>query len=424
MRYFSLFSGVGGFEIGIENAYANKGLEHEPLQGNSVPGRQEAIDRAGMDNKLSRESCGDGLERGSRPTCIGQSEIDHHASAVLKHRFPNVTNYGDISKIDWSRVPDFDLLVGGSPCQDLSVAGKRAGLGGVRSGLFREYVRALKEKKPANFIWENVKGALSSNGGRDFGTVLSELAEAGYSLWWQVLNAKDFGVPQNRERVFVVGTRSDLGSPREVFFERGAAGEDNRKDVSYALKARADSTIDRKHPQTVINVREAPKQGYAVAEEGDSVNYAQPNSSTRRGRVGRKLANTLDTSCEQGVVVNRGELKPSEQANALDANYHKGPDNHGQRTMVSTARTDRSGGQKSPHGSKQNWDSYEVEGRIRRLMPVECERLMSWPDGHTSVGDYGDGKGAVPISDTQRYKMCGNGVVSRVVEEVVRAHLL
>ncbi len=116
------------------------------------------------------------------PVCVGFSEIDKHASAVLRYRFPNVPNHGDITKIDWSSVPDFDLLVGGSPCQDLSIAGKRAGLEGGRSSLFYEYVRCLEEKKPEHFIWENVKGALSSNGGRDFGAVFSALAEAGYSL--------------------------------------------------------------------------------------------------------------------------------------------------------------------------------------------------------------------------------------------------
>ena len=148
---------------------------------------------------------------------IGFSEIDKYANAVLKYHYPLIPNFYDITKINWSEVPDFDLLTGGSPCQDLSIAGKRAGLEGSRSGLFYEYMRAVKEKKPKYFIWENVKGALSSSSGWDFGIVINEMAEAGYSLWWQVLNAKDFGVPQNRERIFVVGFR-DRPAP-EVFFE-------------------------------------------------------------------------------------------------------------------------------------------------------------------------------------------------------------
>lgn len=180
MKYFSLFTGVGGFELGIEK-----------------------VDESAV--------------------CIGFSEIDKYASQVLKYKFPNVKNYGDITKINWSKVPDFDLLVGGSPCQDFSIAGKRAGISGERSGLVWEFIRCLEEKKPQYFIWENVKGVMSSRKGLDFGSILTAFSESGYSLWWQVLNAKDFGVPQNRERIFVVGFRDRC--PREVFFERGNGAE-------------------------------------------------------------------------------------------------------------------------------------------------------------------------------------------------------
>jgi DNA-cytosine methyltransferase len=170
LRAFSLFSGVGGFEIGIQDSVET----------------------------------------------IGFSEIDKYASMVLRYKYPNITNYGDCTKINWSEVPDFDLLTGGSPCQDFSIAGKRAGIEGKRSGLVWEYIRCLEEKKPRYFIFENVKGLLSSGGGRHFATILTAFSEAGYSLWWQVLNAKDFGVPQNRERIFVVGYRTDVGQPPEI----------------------------------------------------------------------------------------------------------------------------------------------------------------------------------------------------------------
>lgn len=339
------------------------------------------------DEALPRPADGQQDERepdAVRPVCVGFSEIDPHASAVLRYRFPNVPNHGDITKIDWSRVPDFALLVGGSPCQDLSVAGKQKGLGGARSGLFFEYVRALKEKKPDHFVWENVKNVVSINGGRDFWVILDSLAEAGYNVRWQILNAKFFGVPQNRERIFIFGTRSDLGSPREVFFEQGAAGENHIED----------------NPSPVLQVREATSKGYAEATVGDSVNYSQPNSATPRGRVGRDMANTLDTSCEQGVVVDHGEIRPiGDTSNAIDANYHKGHDNHGARTMVQsvqsvtnpftgaeqdTARTLRTGG-KGSLSDKHNYEHYMTEARIRRLLPVECERLMSWPKTQISA---------------------------------------
>jgi DNA (cytosine-5)-methyltransferase 1 len=177
MKYFSAFTGVGGFDLGMPPDWE----------------------------------------------CVGHSEINKYANMVLRYRFKGVKNYGDIQKIKWSEVPDFDMLVGGTPCQDLSVAGKRTGINGSRSRLFFEFIRALKEKKPKYFIWENVKGTISSQGGWDFAKVLLEFSEAGYSVWWQVLDATWFGIPQHRERVFVVGY---LGRepPLKILFEPNRAG--------------------------------------------------------------------------------------------------------------------------------------------------------------------------------------------------------
>jgi len=198
MKHFDLFSGYGGFTLALQRVYeASITISRNRCSRPEHGGSSQGLLQGGALSTVEESSF----------TTIGFSEIDKYASAVLKYHWPNTKNYGDITSIDWSEVPDFDLLTGGSPCQDLSIAGKRAGLGGKRSGLFYEFMRAVKEKKPKYFIWENVKGALSSNNGRDFGSVVNEMAEAGYSLWWQVLNAKDFGVPQNRERIFVVGFR-------------------------------------------------------------------------------------------------------------------------------------------------------------------------------------------------------------------------
>lgn len=218
MKYFSLFSGVEGFGQGIENAYEDKSSS-QSVQERGSSGTSSGPDGDSSDI-LNRQARRDS----KHPICIGFSEINKYASQVLKYRYPNVKNYGDCSKINWSEVPDFDLLTGGSPCQDFSIAGKRAGISGERSGLVWEYIRCLDEKKPRHFIWENVKGVMSSRGGWDFANILSAFSESGYSLWYQVLNAKDFGVPQNRERIFVVGFRD--GSPPEVFFERGTDGKD------------------------------------------------------------------------------------------------------------------------------------------------------------------------------------------------------
>lgn len=328
MKYFSTFSGAGGFELGIEYALDNQHeTERQPKMVQERSSDHPSVDVQGA------------------VTCIGLSEIDKYASAVLKYRFPNIKNYGDIKKINWSEVPDFDLLVGGSPCQDLSVAGKRKGLTGERSGLFAEFIRALQEKKPKYFIWENVKGTLSSNQGWDFAQVQAQMAEAGYSLWWQVLNAKDFGIPQNRERIFVIGTRG--GSGREVLFERGEHEKDSSR-VSYAIDAnyhKGSNTLKKSRRQLV---------------QRQPLRFLKRNQKNIEG----DYAFCLDASQTSGV------------------------------------RTDE---------------------RIRRLTPLECERLMSWPDNWTKYGII-DGE-VKEMSDTQRYKMCGNGVVSEVVKEVFK-HLI
>ena len=334
---------------------------------------------------------------------VGFSEIDKYASAILKYNFSNIKNYGNISDIDFRQFRgEIDIITGGTPCQDLSVAGKGKGLEGERSGLFFEFIRAVTESEATYFVWENVKGALWSNKGWDFARVQIEMEQAGYDVWWQVINAKDFGVPQNRERIFAIGIRK--GSGREILFEQRGSGKDINKIVDtghdgtnifnpdgtgVTLKANGGgqdaktglyaipnsngnvhsldanywkgSNNPNKSRRSQIAVREATKKGYAVAEEGDSINLSVPNSKTRRGRVGKGVAQTLDTASNQATL----------------------------------------------------------EGmRIRRLTPTECERLMGLEDNWTAKGIM-DGE-EVEISDTQRYKMCGNGVVVNCVDYIYK----
>ena len=147
------------------------------------------------------------------------SEIDEFPSAVLAHRFPDVPNLGDITKVDWSPYHGAaDLVVGGSPCQSFSIAGGRTGLDGA-SGLMWEYVRCVREVMPEWIVWENVRGALSSSHGEDFGCLLRALDDLGYGLAWRVLDAQFFGVAQRRERVFLVGRLGDVEGPCEVLFD-------------------------------------------------------------------------------------------------------------------------------------------------------------------------------------------------------------
>ena len=183
----SLFAGVGGFDL--------------------------ALERAGI-------------------TVVASVEWDKNAQNVLKRRFPNSTIFGDIQGVTGEQLiqagfdPSNGIITGGFPCQDLSVAGKRAGLAGARSGLFWEICRLLDETRTQTFILENVPGLLSSNNGRDMAVVIEALVERGYRIAWRVLDAQYFGVPQRRRRVFIVGCLGDSGrSPEEILaIAEGRAG--------------------------------------------------------------------------------------------------------------------------------------------------------------------------------------------------------
>lgn len=205
MRFVSLFAGVGGFDLGLE--------------------------RAGL-------------------TCVGQVEIDKHARAVLDEHWPNVPKHDDVRTAkEWADerglVGNVDVVCGGFPCQDLSVAGKRAGLAGERSGLFHDALAFATHVKAKIVILENVAGLLSSNAGRDFGTVLVELANAGYSnIEWRLLDSQFFGVPQRRRRVFIVASLG-TGSFKPILVERkGSTGDFTPSDKKGKATARTsnDST--------------------------------------------------------------------------------------------------------------------------------------------------------------------------------------
>lgn len=161
-----------------------------------------------------------GLKKANIPyECIGISEIDKYAVQCFNTNFPNIKNYGDCRNINPNELPDFDLLTGGTPCQDFSIAGKREGMfdkegNPTRSGLIFEYVKILKAKQPKYFLWENVEGVLSSKdkitGEYHFDFILELFSEAGYEVDFRLLNSKDYGIPQSRSRVWVLGVRKDL----------------------------------------------------------------------------------------------------------------------------------------------------------------------------------------------------------------------
>ena len=201
MKYFSMFSGIGGFELGIQKA--NQSYREYLLQ--QTRGREYIRQRRDSSNNQMQWSKTKQQEHRPQDNCIGFSEIDKYATKIYQKHFPTHKNYGNARDIDPSELPDFDMLCGGFPCQSFSIAGKRKGFQDTRGTLFHEICRIVECKRPRLLFLENVKGLLSADDGRCFATILSSLDELGYSCEWQVLNSKNFGVPQNRERVFIIG---------------------------------------------------------------------------------------------------------------------------------------------------------------------------------------------------------------------------
>jgi DNA (cytosine-5)-methyltransferase 1 len=333
MKYLDLFAGYGGFSLGIQQAYEdNRGF----LQGKAAEG--------------IREDSADIKSGQVRPACIGFSEIDKYATQVYKHKFPTHKEYGDITKLDPTTLPEFDLLCGGFPCQAFSIAGKRAGFEDTRGTLIYDVFRIIKEKHPKLVLLENVKGLLSHDNGRTFKTIITSLAELGYAVEWQVLNAKNFGVPQNRERVFIIGHLGGF-SGRQVF----PIGESNGSHLKEITRGVSDD-------QRIYDPKGIAKSQKALG-----------------GGLGAKTG-----------LYAIGGLQ-DHQHPRIDGNSPCLPSAMGM------------GGGHTPIVGEIG------ECKIRRLTPIECERLMGLPDGWTEG-----------VSDTQRYKLCGNGVVVNVVKEIIK----
>lgn len=367
-RVFSTFTGIGGFEIGIHNAYGNTHARGESETSRDIENDRQGLQRSarqntGAEKRPARASVTNSIDQ--RPLFVGYSEIDKPAISVYERHFKGVKNYGDITKINTEQLPDFDCLVGGFPCQAFSIAGRRRGFEDTRGTLFFDLARILRAKRPRLFVFENVKGLLNHDGGRTFATIITTITELGYDAQWQVINSKDFGVPQNRERIIIVGHLA--GTPRpEVFPLDGTKGKgiarlnnprhstDRVYDQSGASPAI--STMQGGGRQPYIKVAEATKKGYAEAVAGQAINLKHMNSKTRRGRVS-------DVS---------PTLEASQQIHTLTAGME-----------------------------------------IRRLTPLECERLQAFPDDWTKYDDMGNA-----VSDTQRYKMCGNAVTTNVIQAV------
>ena len=407
-----------------------------------------------------------GFEKAGYKVTSYFSEIDPHAIAVYKHKFPNSTYVGSVTDVRGADLPRIDLITFGSPCQDFSLAGKRKGMDGDRSSLILEAIRLIRECRPRVFVWENVKGTFSSNSGEDFAAILQAFANiGGYRLEWQLLNTSWFPrTPQNRERIYLVGYLAETrGDWRGVF----PIGENSRKidngiargnqyaqtlTARYFASTAQGSYIGERNEIQEIKVKSATSKGYEVATEGNSINLSQPNSETRRGRVGKGKAQTLETSCNQAVVepkiigytrdakgkVTDRHLK--DEAGTIHSSSGGGGNTDQfvqEQPIIGAIRgrnpenpNDNSKGieykQRFEYNKKGTANALtsdvtmnmvqETSYRIRRLTPIECERLQGFPDNHTEYGNY-DGE-VKKMSNTQRYKQCGNAVTVDVVQAI------
>lgn len=393
MKIFSTFTGIGGFEIGIHNAWLR-------AQGKGKPSEAPTGNTQRQPEQLP-QLCIQGLD------VVGYSEINKYASSVYERHFKGAKNYGDITKINAKELPDFDCLVGGFPCQAFSIAGKRRGFDDTRGTLFFDLARILREKQPRYFVFENVKGLLSHDQGNTFRTIIATIDELGYDCQWSVLNSKNFGVPQNRERVYIVGHLR--GTPRpEVFPIVGTDGEDTRivgQDVAYTIDAnyaKGTNTLSKGRRSVVAEIKQ----------------LNQPTHSNDRVYASDGISPTLNTmqggNRQPFIAAQRGRYNADGKTEQKFEPRYDGISS----TLTAVQK-----------------DNMVVDlPRIRRLTPIECERLQGFPDNWTAVGTVPcDKKDCdrcqllpahemhmvdMPISDTQRYKMCGNAVTVNVVQAV------
>ena len=378
MKFLDLFAGIGGFRLGMESA------GHE---------------------------------------CVGFCEIDKYARASYKaiHNTEGEIELHDITRVTDESIRRFgsvDIICGGFPCQAFSIAGHRRGFEDTRGTLFFEIARFASILRPKYLFLENVRGLLDHDGGATFETIIRTLDELGYDVEWQVLNSKNFGVPQNRERVFIIGhlrgertrnvfpisreseqsdyqppkieiigntknpngtskgtksvvygsggvvgtlTATDYKEPKQVAIKQFGILKPNFNQCGVVYETDGIAPTIRAYQggglEPKIRVKKATSQGYAEAQIGDSVNLSHPNSKTRRGRVGKQVANTLLTGESQGVI--------------------------------------------------------ELDFRIRKLTPRECWRLQGFPD-------WAFDKAQEVNSNSQLYKQAGNSVTVNVIAAIAK----
>ena len=344
--------------------------------------------------------------------CIGLAEIDQFRSAVLQYHYPRIKNYEDFTKIkasDLSTRPD--VLVGGTPCATFSIAGLRKGLGEDRGNLALEFVKLIERVQPTWVVWENVPGILSSNGGQDLGTFLGSLGELGYGFAYRVLNTEHVrtqrfpnAIPQRRRRIFVIGhIGGNWKSPAKVLFD----GEPVREDAPPRRRKREKNTEKPTYRST--------RSDQLVEDEVASTITA------------RDYKSATDLVVEKKTIIMRDSQTGSNGKPWNDEDVSWSLTAHDRYTVIETSTPDKAprvykeevsptltamtGGNRQPivfHESIKRNDT------IRRLTPLECERLQGLPDNYTQIPYRGKPKEDCPIS--KRYEACGRAMSINVME--------
>ena len=310
----------------------------------------------------------------------GFSEIDKYAKKVYQKHFPESEDLGDVRTINTDKLPKINLITFGFPCQDLSVAGKRAGLDGLRSGLFFEALRIVRATKPDIFIFENVKGPLTKNKPW-FRTTLQEIADIGlYECEWQLLNTRWF-LPQNRERIYLIGYFRGRSRPKVFPFREGDADIDKgRKKHEGRVWAVG---LDSNYYKGADGKRQLIQIG-VVGKDSEATRVYSPDGCAR----------TIKNGGGMGAKTGLYQINPNKKSG--------GKQPYQQDRIYAKEGL-------SPALNASLSDMYKTNSRegIRRLTPLECERLQGFPDGWTEE-----------VSDTQRYKLMGNAVSVPVVKAI------
>ena len=363
MKLIDLFSGIGGFSLGFQRA-------------------------------------------GYQFTEHYFSEIDKHAIANYKNNFPNAKYIGDITSIHGGNFTGIDIITFGSPCQDFSLAGKRAGLAGAKSSLIEYAIALIADIRPSVFIWENVKGAFSSNAGADFWAILQAFANiGGYRIEWQLLNTS-WLLPQNRERIYLIGHLAG----------RSECGVFPIREDDFAFTKKSGRLGGLHSDMTVIQVGT-----YRTHNDGKGFREVKSN-----------IAPTIPARArEDGSGMPVIQLNPSKESNGRQPyQQNRVFDEKGISPALTRHNSDfiikqRSRGKNKgadlkvcPTISSNSFQENNLLGGIRRLTEIECERLQGFPDNWTQYGDY---NGIIkPIAKTQRYKLIGNAVTVDIVELIAK----